>query len=186
MLEFLSDLISREDTEEAASEMLLHLYLHHYRLWHYKIFQILRTYDTGDIIHDVFLNLMSSHLETLQKMPDYMQLGYISKAMTNAALKQAAEQGKLIISDDMEPYLMDEAAEDPAVIYDKKVDYEIFQRAFGRLPNRMQDLLFYKFYEELPDETIAMLLGIQPASLRSALHRARIALKREIERETRK
>ena len=47
----------------------------------------------------------------------------------------------------------------------------------------MRRLLYYKFFEGLPDEEIAKLLDLKSASLRSALHRARVALRIELAKE---
>lgn len=72
---------------------------------------------------------------------------------------------------------------DPLLIFERHDTYAAFERAFNRLPRKQQDLIYFKFFEDLPDEEIAKRLGLQPASLRSLMARARHTLKEEMRKE---
>src|SRR3546814_14609192 len=52
--------------------------------------------------------------------------------------------------------------------------------ALGRLDDRRRAAIVLRFYDDLPDETIAKILGCRPATVRTALHRRLKALRREI------
>ncbi len=101
----------------------------------------------------------------------------------HAALKKVQSRAREVATDDIEQFYSDQAAPDPAALLEQKVTLEIFERAFARLPERMRELLYCKFFENLPDDEIAERLGVQPSSLRSALSRARAALRTEIAKE---
>lgn len=51
-----------------------------------------------------------------------------------------------------------------------------------RLPERQRAAIVLRFYEDLPDDEIASLLGCRPATVRTAVFRALAAMRREIER----
>ena len=51
------------------------------------------------------------------------------------------------------------------------------------MSDRDRELLLDKYFEDLPDAAIADLVGLKPASIRSALTRARRALKKELDKE---
>lgn len=182
MIEFLSAILSKIDQDD-CTEMLLDLYVRHYKLWRYKVLRIVKTDEVDDIIHDVFTKLMTSHLDFLKTLSELKRLAYISKAIENDAKKHRKGKERVIAVVDLEPYQEPTTSNDPANIYEKKVNFEIFLRALENLPDRQRDLLYYKFFEELPDSDIAALLEIQPASIRSALTRARRTLDKQIKRE---
>ncbi len=49
------------------------------------------------------------------------------------------------------------------------------------LPERQRAAVVLRFYEDLPDREIASLLGCREATVRTTIHRALIALRKEIE-----
>lgn len=167
------------------AELLLGLYKQHYRLWYYHASRVLNAQDDeiDDLIHDVFIRMMTSHMEQLRAMNEPSRLSYISRAVHNAALKKVQARSREVATDEIELYCADQAAPDPAALLEQKVTLEIFERAFQRLPERMRELLYCKFFDDLPDNEIAERLGVQPSSLRSALSRARAALRTEIAKE---
>jgi RNA polymerase sigma-70 factor (sigma-E family) len=52
--------------------------------------------------------------------------------------------------------------------------------AIGRLNDRQRAAIVLRFYEDLPDQEIAALLGCRPATVRTSIHRALGALRKEI------
>jgi RNA polymerase sigma-70 factor (sigma-E family) len=53
-------------------------------------------------------------------------------------------------------------------------------RAVQRLPLRQREALVLRFYLDLPDEEIALAMGIRPSTVRSTMHRALAALGRAL------
>ncbi len=53
-------------------------------------------------------------------------------------------------------------------------------RALGRLPHRQREALLLRFYFDLPDDQIALVMGIRPGTVRSTAHRALEALGRAL------
>ena len=54
--------------------------------------------------------------------------------------------------------------------------------ALSTLSPRQRTAIVLRFYEDLPDDDIARLLGCRPATVRTSIHRALAALRKEIER----
>lgn len=54
--------------------------------------------------------------------------------------------------------------------------------ALATLPHRQRTAIVLRFYEDVPDDEIARLLGCRPATVRTAVHRGLAALRKEIER----
>lgn len=177
MISFLTALLA-DDNKEV--EMLSHLYERHYKLWQYKVRAIIRDNEADDIIQEVFATMMAK-LSFLNGLSPSRRLAYISRCIENAAKKTANFRDRVIVTDDIEQYAL-EMADDPATIYDQKATNEELFRAIERLDERKQDLIFYKYFEELSDETIATLLDMQSQSIRSALTRARQGLRAELDK----
>ena len=84
-------------------------------------------------------------------------------------------------------------AEDPLITTDrenieaienellKKYDIDKMVEALRLLPERMQELLEFKYFLEMPDNEIAELMGIKKNSVRQALTRARRALYKKMQ-----
>ena len=49
-----------------------------------------------------------------------------------------------------------------------------------RLPDRQRAVIVLRFYEDLPDAEIAEALGCRPATVRTSIHRALAALRKEL------
>ena len=87
----------------------------------------------------------------------------------------------------------EQMAEDPLVTTDrenieaienellKKYDIDKMVEALRLLPERMQELLEFKYFLEMPDDEIAELIGIKKNSVRQALTRARRALYKKMQ-----
>ncbi|MDY7105544.1 MAG: sigma-70 family RNA polymerase sigma factor [Actinomycetota bacterium] len=54
--------------------------------------------------------------------------------------------------------------------------------ALGRLDHRRRTAIVLRFYEDLPDDEIAEVLGCRPATVRTLVHRALKDLRKEISR----
>lgn len=182
MIELLSTLIANSEVKK-ENHFILRLYEKHYKLWRYKAISIVGADSADDIVQSVFTNIISSRLEFLASLSEDKQIGYIVKAIINEAQKYKTKQQRLIPVKEPENYQMASEQNDPAQVYNKKLDFAAFVRAFERLSPKHQNLIYFKFFENLSDTDIALLLGVQPASLRSALTRARRALQKEMAKE---
>lgn len=69
MIGFLAHFISKDSSDEDPFDLLVNLYSDHYKLWRYKTSKILQTDDVDDIIHDVFMRILSSHLDFSRHFP---------------------------------------------------------------------------------------------------------------------
>ena len=182
MIKLLSTLISKSEDRNEYN-FILHLYEQHYKLWRYKALTIVDADSADDIIQSVFTNIIASRLEFLSSLSEEKQIGYIVKSIINEANKYKIKQQRLIPIENPEAYQSTTEQSDPAQVYNKKLSFEEFVHAFEHLSPKHQNLIYFKFFENLPDADIALLLGLQPASLRSALTRARRALQKEIAKE---
>jgi RNA polymerase sigma factor (sigma-70 family) len=54
--------------------------------------------------------------------------------------------------------------------------------ALATLSPRQRAAIVLRFYEDLPDDEIAQVLGCRPATVRTTVHRGLAALRKEIER----
>lgn len=185
MIELLSTLISKSEDREDRNEydFILRLYEQHYKLWRYKAVAIVGADSADDIIQSVFTNIIASRLEFLSSLSEEKQIGYIVKSIINEANKYKIKQQRLIPIENPEVYQSTTEQGDPVQVYNRKLSFEEFVRAFEHLSPKHQNLIYFKFFEDLPDADIALLLGLQPASLRSALTRARRALQKQIAKE---
>lgn len=132
--------------------------------------------------HQVEVAQMLSKTELLKTLPESKQIAYITKSLLNRARRVYANRIRYKITDEIETDLADRSI-DPALLFDKKAATEAFRRALERLSDRDRELLLDKYFADLPDAAIADLVGLKPASIRSALTRARRALKKELEKE---
>ena len=181
MIGLLSSIRTAADGSNDDVRLLMDLYSRHYKLWQYQVRQLVPDDEADDIIHDVFLDMVSAHLDFLRTLSEAKQVSYIARSLETAARKRNAERAGMAACESEEA-VADDGAGDPAEIIDRQAGFAVFRRALDRLPPDKRDLIYYKFFEELPDNEIAALLEIKPASLRSALTRARRALKKEMER----
>jgi RNA polymerase sigma-70 factor (sigma-E family) len=69
------------------------------------------------------------------------------------------------------------AAPDPSVL-----DAEELWDTLVVLPMRQRAAIVLRFYEDLPDDRIAELLGCRPATVRTAIHRGLARLRKELPR----
>lgn len=182
MIELLSTL-TINSKEKSETHFILRLYEQHYKLWRYKAISIVGADSADDIIQSVFTNIIVSRLEFVSSLSEEKQIGYIVKSIINEATKYKIKHQRFIPIENPEIYQMNLGQDDPAQLFNKKLNFEEFVRAFERLSPKHQNLIYYKFFENLPDEDIALLLGMKPASLRSALTRARRALQKEMAKE---
>lgn len=56
---------SLEENRDNAMAVMMNLYKQHYKLWNYQISRVLTSSnnDINDLIHDVFVRLMATHVE---------------------------------------------------------------------------------------------------------------------------
>lgn len=170
-----------EENDPASQALLIHLYADHYGLWVSKLNSFSGIDDANDIIQYTFVAMLSK-TELLKTLPEAKQIAYITKSLLNRARRVYSNRSRYKVTDEIETGLADRSF-DPALLFDKKATAEAFRRALERLSDRDRELLLDKYFEDLPDAAIADLVGLKPASIRSALTRARRALKKELDKE---
>ena len=69
----------------------------------------------------------------------------------------------------------DGCADDPGLR--RSEEWDLMRRALARLPVRQRTVLVLRYYEDLPDATIAELMGCAPATVRSQAARGLAALR---------
>ena len=72
------------------------------------------------------------------------------------------------------------SASSPARDIERKDEHELLERAIRTLPDHQRVPLVLHYFEELPHQTIAGLLGISLAKVKTDIHRGREALKRRL------
>lgn len=70
---------------------------------------------------------------------------------------------------------------DPYFIYEQNYNIECFNRIFKSIPERYQEILFYKYIEHMDDKAIGKELNIKAESVRALLTRARRKLKKYLQ-----
>lgn len=63
------------------------------------------------------------------------------------------------------------------------IESTVVWRSLQDLPERQRAAVALRFYDDLPDDEIAALLGVRPATVRSLVHRALTTLKEVVPRD---
>jgi RNA polymerase sigma-70 factor (sigma-E family) len=98
-------------------------------------------------------------------------VAYVRRVMVNTHLTRWRRWGSRVQLGDVP-----EAAADDALLQ-RSHDRDALRRALAGLPPRQRAVLVLRYLEDMPDETIADLLGCQPATVRSQASRGLAALR---------
>lgn len=167
-----------------SDELLARLYRQHYGLWMRNVVDILYTDEADDLIQETFTKLLSK-VDKLESMPEYGRLAYIAKSVRNRALQEYNRKKNVVVSDWLEQVNVLDETKNPALIMEKEADRMIFYHALESLTEREQFLLIGRYYGNMTDAELADEIGLQPASIRSAMSRAREKMKKLMAREGR-
>ncbi|HEY3958175.1 MAG TPA: SigE family RNA polymerase sigma factor [Streptosporangiaceae bacterium] len=98
-------------------------------------------------------------------------VAYVRKAMINAHLTRWRRWGSRVRLGDVPEV----GAEDVAMA--RREDWDVLQSALSALPPGQRTVLVLRYLEDLPDTSIAALLGCRPVTVRSQAARALAALR---------
>lgn len=99
---------------------------------------------------------------------------YVRRAMVNTHISRwRSWQAKVRLESPP-----DGCADDPEL--SRSDDWDMMRRALARLPIRQRTVLVLRYYEDLPDATIADLTGCAPATVRSQAARGLAALRSQL------
>lgn len=158
------------------------LYNDYYHLMYQEAYRILQnSHDAEDIVQD-HLAYIIDRIDKFRKidcctLPFYLVM-CIRRRCFNQLKKREVQQKHIAGSIDHEQFFFeypdsDESVEEKALLHLK---YEQVLEAFQSLPERIKDVLRYKYLLEMTDEEIGETLGIQKSSVREYLTRARKAV----------
>jgi RNA polymerase sigma-70 factor (ECF subfamily) len=133
--------------------------------------------DAEDIVHEVFLNIASKHMEMVCKISDERDLrNYMLKAVKNTALNWKKKRGRwLFLENDIEIKNDTlELSDDKFVEYlCEKMEYERVLEAIKALETKYQNVLYYHFVMELPVPQVAKSLSQSLAATKKQLVRGK-------------
>jgi RNA polymerase sigma-70 factor (sigma-E family) len=98
-------------------------------------------------------------------------MAYVRKVMVNTHVTRWRRWGSRVQLGDVP----DAAADDARL--QRSHDRDALRRALAGLPPRQRAVLVLRYLEDMPDEEIAMLLGCQPATVRSLAFRGLAAVR---------
>jgi len=128
-----------------------------------------------DAVQDTFVNCIR-HVDTLRSLPAPAQIAYLLTAVKRSALNAAKRNGAASFVP-----LEDLAIEDDSVSVERtaieRLTVDEVKNAVSQLPERMKDVLRFKYLLDLSDGEIAKTLGVAKSSVRVYLMRARIAVR---------
>lgn len=119
-----------------------------------------------DVVHDVFVSAYRSW-ETIND-----PYGYLYRAVVNRSrslLRRRATESKYV------------SALHPRA--DLPPELQEVWLALSRLPAKRRTVLVLRFYEDLPIDAIAEILGVRAATVRSLIHRGYMSMRKELNHE---
>jgi len=144
-----------------------------------------------DLVHDclqeVFIDLFVKKQKTganIQKLKPYLFV-----AVRNGIIKRIVKENRLrpvnIDEINQPDFHVDYSAEQETI--KKEISSEINEKlisAVGNLPSRQKEIVYLKFEEELDYKDIAQIMGISVESARKSMHRAILALRNVLDKES--
>lgn len=136
--------------------------------------------DAEDVVHDVFMNIASKHMDILGRIQSDTDLrNYLLKATKNTALnlikrhKKQAVPIDTVAEADNNIVLTDESFLEKIYL---KIEYENLVNAIKNLDEKYRDVLYYHFIMELSVPDVAKLLQKKTPTIKKQLVRGKAAL----------
>lgn len=104
---------------------------------------------------------------------------YLRRCVTNASVSRWRARRRLVLVEDPEPLVREHRPDPTAGLADAEVAWALV----GTLPPRQRAAVVLRFYEDLDFRQIGAVLGCPPATARSHVHRAVVALRIRLEEE---
>lgn len=119
--------------------------------------------DVEDIVHDVFLNVATKHLDTINHISDQIDLrNYMLKATKNTALNWRNKRNRLVYAEDVvnvKTTVLD-LSDDKFVEYlCEQIEYNRVVEAIRELEPKYRDVLYHHFVMEVPVPELAKYLN---------------------------
>ena len=157
--------------ELGDKDYLTNLYIKHYSLMMYLAFQIMKNKsEAEEVLQSAAVKLVEK-VRVLRTLNEPQAVCYLSKTVKSIALHQIQRRKRQLPSD-----WLDEQPDDhdgPELAYIRMESYDELGQAIATLGQRDQDLLYFKYYLDMPNIEICAALGISEASIRPLLYRAR-------------
>ena len=132
--------------------------------------------DTEDIVHEVFLNVATRHMNTINRIADERDLrNYLLKATKNTALNWKKKQQWVYPVENLEEkntqqYLSDDSFIDHLCL---KMEYDHVVEAVQSLEPRYRDVLYHHFVLEVPVSELAKYLNQSVSTTKKQLVRGK-------------
>lgn len=137
-----------------------------------KIYWLIRKFvlehdDADDITQEVFLKLYKSLVDFRGESALYT---YIYKMAVNYSLnylKKNKSRINLSVDIDTEAFKIKSGDINSEEIYDREINSKLIQEAISKLPEQQRAVFNLRFYEELPYDEIAEILGTSVGGLKA-------------------
>ena len=145
-----------------------------------------RDEDAEDVVHDVFYEVASKHMEIVRRLQENDLRNYMLKAAKNRAInakkKKAKEPATLDTVMEYDVEHMRELSDDSFLeVLCEKMEYEQVLEAMKRMDMRYRDVLYYHFVLELSVPETAKALGRKQETIKKQLARGKKMLLRLLE-----
>ena len=133
--------------------------------------------DVEDIVHDVFLNVATKHIDTINRITDETDLrNYMLKATKNAALNWEKKKRRWVYFSEnieMENKIVELSNDTFIDCLCKKMEYDRVVVALQFLEPRYRDVLYYHFVLEIPVPELAKFLNQSLSATKKQLVRGK-------------
>ena len=161
--------------DETDRAMMSELFLENYHRMRRAAAGILRESAAAeDAVQDAFVNCIR-HVGTLRALPAPARIAYLLTAAKRSALNAAKRNGTVVPEPVGDWELSDASASVEEKAIERLTVAEV-KAAFSKLPERLRDVLQFKYLLELSDGEIAGTLGVTKSTVRVYLMRARSAV----------
>lgn len=165
--------------ESGDKDYLTALYTKHYSLMMYLALGIMRDRNEAEeVIQSAAVKLVEK-VHVLRSLTEPQAVCYLCKTVKSVALNRIQKRKRQISSDCLDD--RPDGHDGPELAYLRMESYDELGQAIATLGRRDQDLLYFKYFLELPNSEICTALGISEASIRPLLYRARKRALRALE-----
>ena len=133
-------------------------------------------YDAEDCVHDV-IKILIDCLDIYKSYDELHKINFISRVCKNISLNKYNRnrnqwQHETSINDETFVELVDENADIEKIVINQETQQRLTELV-DSLPSIHKDILFYKLFLNLDNNTIAKILNISNSSVNVRFHRAR-------------
>lgn len=182
MLVLYLSLIDEEDNKQKF-EILYHSYKKQMAIVAMSVVQ--NQADAEDIVHDVFVNIATRYMDTINQITDEIDLrNYLLKVTKNTALNWKKRKQRLVYHMDVEDKENTgmELSDDQFIEYlCEKMEYQRVLEAIKILEPKYRDVLYYHFVMEIPVPELAKYLKQSLAATKKQLVRGKKKLLQIVE-----